>query len=139
MNPRSYNNIQRSLYIILGFYYKSPRDLYINNHRDILALLDAWVISQYPMDEIVTTLQYPMYSYPDVCICGYVNNYHYSVLRTSCHKCLGHNPKAGFFSDYIFHKLTTAISYNKAIPIEALKAILTQVISDDTRNNRFAP
>lgn len=136
MNITRYNNIQRNLYIILAFYYKSPRSLYINNHRDILALLDAWVISQHTEDNIVNTLEYPTYLYPDVCVCGAIGNHHGSVLRTSCAICKGINDKAGFFSDYIFHKIATNLSLRYAIPIESFKAILTLVIRDDTINNR---
>lgn len=128
------SEVHKSMYIILALYYADPARIYRNNHAELFSLVEHFLTSQYSTADILQELSgYPVTAFPDVCICGHVYSSYNSILRLSCHVCLGRHSKQGYFSDYIFNKLSDFI-YSK-VPVnisnDKLKRILCTVIYNE--------
>lgn len=130
------SQVHVATYVILAFYWASPRKFYTNNHAELLAMLDHWLINRFSPSEIATTLGiYPVTAFPDVCVCGHVINSYNSILRTSCHKCQNRHTKHGYFSTYVLNKISGHINTalgRVIVTNESLERILCEVIYNES-------
>ena len=127
--------VHRAMYTILAFYWMKPSPIYRNNHAELYAMLDSWLLAQHPISSILHELSdYPITTYPDVCVCGHVFNSYNCVLRLSCHKCQGRHTKQGYFTDYVWNKIAAHI--HPSISIDKLKRILTEIIYNEYHRTR---